>query len=70
MKFQTSSIGWAGSCGDSRNSDELAAVRFTGLLRESPQEPAQPIDEVWNFTRPVDRSSGWVLAGIEQRGAT
>ncbi|MET0506624.1 MAG: Tim44-like domain-containing protein [Burkholderiaceae bacterium] len=54
----------------SRNSDELAAVRFTGLLRESPQEPAQPIDEVWNFTRPVDRSSGWVLAGIEQRGAT
>jgi predicted lipid-binding transport protein (Tim44 family) len=50
------------------HSDDLAAVRFTGLLRESPQEPAQPIDEIWNFTRPGDRSSGWVLAGIEQRG--
>lgn len=48
---------------------ELAAVRFTGMLRESSNEPAQAIDETWNFTRPVDRSSGWVLAGIQQDGS-
>lgn len=48
------------------NGQELAAVHFTGLLRESPNEPAQSIDEVWNFTRPLNRSSGWVLAGIQQ----
>lgn len=47
--------------------DDLAAVRFSGLLRESPQDPAQPVDEVWNFTRAGDGSSGWVLAGIQQR---
>jgi predicted lipid-binding transport protein (Tim44 family) len=47
--------------------DDLAAVRFSGLLRESPQEPAQPVDEVWNFTRAGDGSTGWVLAGIQQR---
>lgn len=46
--------------------EELAAVRFTGLLRESADEAAQQIDEVWNFSRPVDRRSGWVLAGIQQ----
>ena len=49
--------------------EELAAVRFTGLVREAADEPAQPIDEVWNFSRPVDRSSGWVLAGIQQEDA-
>lgn len=45
---------------------ELAAVRFSGLVREAADEPAQPIDEVWNFSRPVDRSAGWVLSGIQQ----
>lgn len=53
---------------DGTSGQELAAVRFTGLLRESPDESAQPIDEVWNFTRPLDRSGGWVLAGIQQAG--
>lgn len=47
--------------------DELAAVRFTGLVREAADQPAQPIDEVWNFSRPRDGSSGWVLAGIQQQ---
>ncbi|MGE0311773.1 MAG: Tim44 domain-containing protein [Lautropia sp.] len=45
---------------------EVAGVRFTGLVRESESGEPEAIDEVWNFSRPVDRSSGWVLAGIEQ----
>ncbi len=47
-------------------STELASVRFEGMLRESSEDAAQPFTEVWNFTRPTDRSSGWVLAGIQQ----
>ena len=43
-----------------------ASVRYTGMLREDGAEPAKPIDEVWNLTKPVDGSSGWLLAGIQQ----
>jgi predicted lipid-binding transport protein (Tim44 family) len=45
---------------------ELASVRFDGMLRESSDAAAAPFAEVWNFTRPADRSAGWVLAGIQQ----
>ena len=45
---------------------ELASVRFEGMLREGTDAAAAPFVEVWNFTRPIDRSSGWVLAGIQQ----
>ncbi len=45
---------------------ELVSVRFTGLLRERPQVgSADSFDEVWHFTRPRDRSTGWLLAGIQ-----
>ena len=43
-----------------------ASVRFTGLVREDGDPMAKPIDEVWNLAKPVDGSSGWVLAGIQQ----
>jgi predicted lipid-binding transport protein (Tim44 family) len=43
-----------------------ASVRFTGTLREDDSVLPTPIDEVWNLTKPVDGSSGWLLAGIEQ----
>lgn len=46
--------------------ESLASVRFSGMLREAVDQPASPIDEVWNFARPLDGSSGWVLAGIQQ----
>lgn len=45
---------------------ELASVRFDGMLREGSEAAAAPFVEVWNFTRPIDRSAGWVLAGIQQ----
>jgi predicted lipid-binding transport protein (Tim44 family) len=43
-----------------------ASVRYTGLLREDGEAQPKPIDEVWNLTKPVDGSSGWLLAGIQQ----
>lgn len=46
--------------------EELASVRFSGMVREEADQAASAIDEVWNFARPLDGSSGWVLAGIQQ----
>ena len=43
-----------------------ASVRYTGLVREDGEANPKPIDEVWNLTKPVDGSSGWLLAGIQQ----
>ncbi len=43
-----------------------ASVRFTGVVREDGEPTAKPLDEVWNLAKPVDGSSGWVLAGIQQ----
>ncbi len=43
-----------------------ASVRFTGTLREDGAATATAFDEVWNLTKPVDGSSGWLLAGIQQ----
>ncbi len=44
----------------------LASVRFTGKLREDGAPAPNSLDEVWNLTKPVDGSSGWLLAGIQQ----
>jgi predicted lipid-binding transport protein (Tim44 family) len=46
--------------------DHWASVRFTGTLREDGELLPTAFDEVWNLTKPVDGSAGWLLAGIEQ----
>ncbi|HZN86662.1 MAG TPA: Tim44-like domain-containing protein [Burkholderiales bacterium] len=43
-----------------------ASVRFTGLVREAPGAEPAGFEEVWNLAKPVDGSTGWVLAGIQQ----
>ena len=43
-----------------------ASVRYTGAVREDGEPADKPLDEVWNLTKPVDGSSGWLLAGIQQ----
>jgi predicted lipid-binding transport protein (Tim44 family) len=43
-----------------------ASVRYTGLVREDGEANPKAVDEVWNLTKPVDGSSGWLLAGIQQ----
>jgi len=43
-----------------------ASVRFSGLVRETPGAEPAGFEEVWNLVKPVDGSSGWLLAGIQQ----
>jgi predicted lipid-binding transport protein (Tim44 family) len=43
-----------------------ASVRFSGLVREARGGEAAPFAEVWHLAKPVDGSSGWLLAGIQQ----
>jgi predicted lipid-binding transport protein (Tim44 family) len=47
--------------------EHWASVRYSGTLREDGAATPTAFDEVWNLTKPVDGSSGWVLAGIQQR---
>jgi predicted lipid-binding transport protein (Tim44 family) len=44
----------------------LASVKFNGMIKSAPNAPAEPFAEVWNMSKPVSGSSGWVLAGIQQ----
>jgi len=44
----------------------VASVRFHGSMREDGAREAQPFEEAWNLVKPVDGSSGWLLAGIQQ----
>lgn len=41
-----------------------ASVRFSGSLKVNGED--ERLDEVWNLSRPVDGSGGWLLAGIQQ----
>lgn len=43
-----------------------ASVRFSGLVRETPNADPVGFEEVWNLVKPADGSSGWLLAGIQQ----
>ena len=43
-----------------------ASVRFSGMERETAAGAPAPCEEVWNLVKPVDGSSGWLLAGIQQ----
>ena len=45
--------------------DYLASVKFSGLIKESPEVSAEPFAEVWNLSKPLS-GGGWVLAGIQQ----
>jgi predicted lipid-binding transport protein (Tim44 family) len=43
-----------------------ASVRFSGMVRETPGAAPAGFEEVWNLAKPIDGSSGWLLAGIQQ----
>jgi predicted lipid-binding transport protein (Tim44 family) len=44
----------------------LASIQFTGMIREQAGAPAEPFTEIWNLSKPIHASGGWVLAGIQQ----
>jgi predicted lipid-binding transport protein (Tim44 family) len=50
----------------SEDKRHVASVRFYGLIREEANASPQSFDEVWHMSKPVDGSSGWVVAGIQQ----
>ena len=47
------------------NNQQMASVQFYGAMRESASAPAVEFAEIWNLTRPLSSSGGWVLAGIQ-----
>jgi len=44
----------------------VASIRFSGLVREEANSPGHPFEEVWNWIKPIEGSTGWLLAGIQQ----
>jgi predicted lipid-binding transport protein (Tim44 family) len=46
------------------NDQWIVSVRFSGLIRENAEAPAEPFDEVWHLVKPVDNSREWAIAGI------
>jgi predicted lipid-binding transport protein (Tim44 family) len=43
----------------------LASVEFSGMIREEPSAGPSPFREVWNMTKPLDGSRGWLVAGVQ-----
>jgi predicted lipid-binding transport protein (Tim44 family) len=50
------------------DSQWVATVRFSGLIREEATQDAQPFDELWHLVRPVaaavNGQADWAIAGI------
>jgi predicted lipid-binding transport protein (Tim44 family) len=44
----------------------MASVKFWGQAKPAPDALPEPFNEVWNLSKPVSGSGGWVLAGIQQ----
>ncbi|MBS0343051.1 MAG: Tim44 domain-containing protein [Proteobacteria bacterium] len=43
----------------------MASVEFSGMIREDISAGPSPFREVWNMTKPVNGSSGWLVAGVQ-----
>jgi predicted lipid-binding transport protein (Tim44 family) len=51
---------------ETHDSYYLASVKFSGMIKESLNAPAEPFAEVWNLSKPTSGQGGWLLAGIQQ----
>ena len=51
---------------DMTGNDYLASVRFSGMIKEADNAPAEPFSEVWNLSKPKSGAGGWLLAGVQQ----
>jgi predicted lipid-binding transport protein (Tim44 family) len=43
----------------------LASVEFSGMIREEPSTGPNPFREVWNMSKPLNGSRGWLVAGVQ-----
>ncbi len=50
---------------ETQGAQYVAGVKYTGLISEDGAAPTS-FKEAWVLVKPVDGSSGWLLAGIEQ----
>jgi predicted lipid-binding transport protein (Tim44 family) len=44
----------------------VVSVRFSGLIREAEGAEPQPFSEIWHLEKPINGSTGWQVAGIQQ----
>jgi predicted lipid-binding transport protein (Tim44 family) len=44
----------------------VASVKFYGQLREEPTAAVTNFEEIWHLVKPLDGSTGWLVAGIQQ----
>ena len=45
----------------------IASVRFTGMIREEANAPAEPFSEIWHIQRSESQANAaWFIAGIQQ----
>jgi predicted lipid-binding transport protein (Tim44 family) len=51
---------------EDENQEYLASVRFSGTMREEINGPVTDFSEVWNWSKPTNDSTGWILCGIQQ----
>jgi len=47
------------------DSDYMASVEFSGLIREDASAGPNPFREIWNITRPKSGPGGWLVAGVQ-----
>lgn len=45
--------------------DYMASVEFSGMIREEPSAGPSPFREVWNMSKPVSGSRGWLVSGVQ-----
>jgi len=43
----------------------LASVEFSGVIREDAAAGPSPFREVWNMSKPLNGTSGWLVAGVQ-----
>jgi len=51
---------------ESGETEHLASVRFSGMIREADHAPTEPFNEIWVLSKPVTGNGGWLLAGLQQ----
>ena len=44
----------------------IASIRFSGMVREAENVPAEAFSEIWVLAKPASGSGGWLLAGLQQ----
>ncbi|MCC2676616.1 MAG: transporter [Ramlibacter sp.] len=47
------------------DTEYMASVEFSGMIREEPSAGPSPFREVWNMVKPKDGSAGWLVAGVQ-----